>query len=361
MLESRTSDKSSSSKYLPDWLLKYNLRVAISTTVWVLLFLISIELFWKFPKQFFVFISFVFLFWSSIFWVANRKRKEIGRLQILQLMTLWIVTTVSILGGVYKVDKAGWNWFRLTGYDVNLEEEYFDLIDQSADQCRERYGFILKDPEDPAGLIIPKGVHEISETLIIPRDITLTFQPGAELRFGAGCSLVSYGPIHARGTEGDPVIFTAKNRLFKWGVLGVVKAEESVFDYVVFRNARSAHVNDITFPAGLSVIDGDVEITRSRFVGMFGKDAVNVQNGKVLVKHNVFQDSYKDGLDLDGASGEVSFNEFINCDDEGIDLSQNLDVRVFNNKILDRKGGRLSADNNLDEIVAQNTLGFLEK
>ena len=51
--------------------------------------------------------------------------------------------------------------------------------------------------------------------------------------------------------------------------------------------------------------------------------------------------------------------KFINCQDEGIDLSENFNIKVHNNSIVDEWGGRIAADNNLQEVRENNTFGYL--
>ena len=160
------------------------------------------------------------------------------------------------------------------------------------------------------------------------------------------------------GTKNEPILFTAKCKWQKWGVVAVVNAGKSYFKYVKFENGRQALVNEINLPGSLSIINSEVEILNSRFVNSFGKDAVYVRQGKVLIRDNFFQNAFKDGLDLDGGSGVVTQNTFINCDDEGIDLSESNNVEVFGNWIYDTRGGRIASDHNFEKIKSQNKFGY---
>jgi hypothetical protein len=53
-------------------------------------------------------------------------------------------------------------------------------------------------------------------------------------------------------------------------------------------------------------------------------------------------------------------NRFVRCGDEGIDLSENRDLAVYGNTILDARGGRLAADVGLEELRRNNTLGYVQ-
>jgi hypothetical protein len=277
------------------------------------------------------------------------------------LLFFWLLITALLLGGVYYVDRGGWNWFLISGYDVTQAEDFSAAVDLPSADFVTQYPIFVRDPQEPDKLVLPRGEYIIRETIVVPRGTVLTIEPGTVLRFGAGRSLISYSPIIARGTESEPIRFTAQNKWLKWGAVGLVRAGQAVFEHVRFDHGRRALVNGLDFFGALSLIETDVEIRHSQFVDLFGKDGVNVRYGRVLIQDNLFRNTYKDGLDLDGGSGEISHNRFINCDDEGIDLSENYEVQVFENTILDRRGGRMAAENNLEALMALNTLGYSDR
>jgi hypothetical protein len=269
----------------------------------------------------------------------------------------WIIVSVIVFATAFGIDRSGWLWFKLTGYYTVLSEDYSHQVNLSADDfIREHPAFVFS-PQNPVDLILPKGDFAFRETVVIPRGYKLIIEPGAHLRFGAGRSLISYSPIIARGTEELPISFTSLHPWHKWGVMGIVDADGSIFDYVHFEHGREAIVNDIDFLGGLTLLQSDAEIRHSSFEHMFGKDGVYVYRSDVLIQNSFFWDTYKDCLDLDGGRGEISSNRFLNCGDEGIDLSDNHDVAVFENQVLGPGGGRISADNDLEEIISLNTLG----
>jgi len=272
----------------------------------------------------------------------------------------WIVTTAFLLGLVYQWDRAGWIWFQITGYNLTRAEDFSDLVNLSAVDFMKRNSFFSIASQDSTKLIVHKGEYEIDETIVIPKSLSLTIEPGTVLRFKVGRSLISYSPIIAAGTESEPIRFTAQNKWRKWGVVGVVNAAPSVFEHVIFEHGRQACVNDIDFFGCLSLIATDVEITNSQFLNLCGKDAAYVKQGRVSIHDNIFRNTFKDGLDLDGGAGEVSHNQFINCGDEGIDLSENDHLVVLGNEVIDSRGGRIAAEQNLEQIRLQNSFGRLD-
>ena len=310
-------------------------RLAIAVTVSCVVVPVAAKITLDLPRRLLEVGAGSFLVWSAAFWVMARRSARPASGKIALLLLPWIAITGLSLAVVYRLDRAGWLWSALTGYEVTLAEDLSDQIGISPVEFAARHPFFSIDPQDSTRLVLRKGEYQIGETMVIPQGSSLIIEPGAVLRFRAGRSLISYGPIIARGTEGEPILFTAQNPWLKWGAVGVVHSSASIFDHVRFEHGRGALVNQIEFKGGLSLIESDVEISHSEFLNQFGKDAVYVLNAQVLIRQNLFQNAVKDGLDLDGGGGEISHNRFINCGDEEIDLSEDNQARVFGNQIHD--------------------------
>lgn len=334
-----------------------NLKTSIWVCLTVCVVLVAIKILSGLPNPFLLFLGTTLVACSSIVLLMSGRHTVQQPVLSIRLIAIWSVTTSLLLSTVYRIDRAGWIWFSLTGFNItwseDLEKGSYLSIDQFVDQNQA----FIRNPDDTAGLLLPKGNYEFDQTVIIPRGASLTIEPGTILRFAAGRSLVCYGPLLARGI-GEKITFQAKNKWLKWGSIGIIAPDhESILENVLFENARQAEVNGIIMPGGLSVINSKVSIRNSEFTDMFGKDAVYVNHGSVTIVNNFFRNAFKDGLDLDGGSGEITGNLFVSCGDEGIDLSENMNINVHDNKILARTGGKISADVNLENIRSSNTLG----
>jgi hypothetical protein len=336
-----------------------NVRSLLPLFTGVLAILAGARMFFDVPKPLLVVAAIVFGFCALLFWTTRSRCTGLAAARVLHLVVAWIVVTVLLFGTVFWVDRAGWIWFRLTGYNVTLSEDHWNAVDLSmSDFVRLNPEFEIVSTEK--NRLALRGDHLIDRTVVIPRGVELVIEPGTVLRFGPACSMICYGPVRARGTQRNPIQFTARHALLKWGVIGVVGSEggkRSLFEYTSFDHGRQARVNRIDFRGCLSIIGGGADIRHNSFSHLFGKDAVYVLKADILIHDNVVQNTFKDGLDLDGSRGEIHHNRFVDCGDEGIDLSHSEDVHVYSNVILDERGGRLGADQNLAEIRASNTLG----
>lgn len=329
------------------------------------LILVTAKLVWSIPRPLMISLGAIFLVCCAVYWLLGRKIKNAMAIPSLVkragiLLASWAFLATLLLGGIYRVDRAGWLWSQVTGYDVTLAEDHASQILHSAADFVQNHSDFRLDPQHTGRLVLPRGDYEFRETVVIPEGASLLIEPGTTLRFSVGRSLISYGPIIANGTESEPIRFAALHPWLKWGVIGLFRAEKSVFNHVSFEDCRQALVNGVEFFGGLSLIESDAEISNSQFINAYGKDAVYVRMGNVSVQNNVFQNSYKDCLDFDGGWGEIRSNIFLNCADEGIDLSANIHIEVFDNQIRGPNGGKVSAEHNLDQIINTNQMGTID-
>ncbi|MCG3120190.1 MAG: hypothetical protein ALAOOOJD_02815 [bacterium] len=331
---------------------KINLKLVIPVTLLVVAGLAIAKELYKVPNPLLEFIGATFGVCSIVFWGLQRP----GRNSAVTQLTIWLlscsVVTVATLVAVYRIDHAGWLWFKLTGYNETLPENLADRLKLTAVDLVARHRLFAIEAQDAAQLHIAKGAYTIDETIVVPAGFTVTIAPGAVLQFGAGCSFISYSPLIARGTESEPIIFTAKNPWLKWGVVGVVRASQAVFEHVRFEQGRQALVNDIDFPGTLSLVETVAEVTHSEFVDLYGKDGAQVHGGEVVFRYNAFRNTFKDGVDFDGGAGEISHNRFENCGDEAIDLGEDSQVQVSDNVIIGSKDAPKKEEAKLSEKTA---------
>ncbi|NUQ65491.1 MAG: right-handed parallel beta-helix repeat-containing protein [Pirellulales bacterium] len=335
-----------------------NQRAAVGIGAPVLLALALALKAWKAPSQLALVVCGIFVLWSVVFWNVRRSAERPGLKTIACFLAGFVLMVGVVLGSTCLLDRSGWLWYRLAGYNTTFASESSDWEDRSLDQCLHHHPSFVKDPQDGTALVLPSGEYDFDETVVIPRGGKVRIKPGVVIRFSAGCSLISYSPVIARGTAERPIRFQAQSPWRKWGVVAVIRSDKSIFEHAHFEDCRFTTLDAVEVPGGLSLIDADGEIAYCRFQRMFGKDAVYVRQGHVEIHNNVFEDIFKDGLDLDGGSGLVHANRFVDCGDEGIDLSESPDVDVSANEILDTRGGRIAADRGLAAIRSRNTLGF---
>ncbi len=328
---------------------RINLKVAIPVTLVVVAALAVAKEVYKVPNPLLMFVGGMYVVCAGIFWSLGVMRNKAAYAQIVGLLLGWSFVSASLLGAVYHADKAGWMWFTLTGYNVTLAENLQERVNVSAVDFMARHPFFSIDVQDSTMLILSGGQHEIDETMVIPAGLSVTIAPGAVLRFGVGCSLISYSPITARGTAEAPIIFTAQNEWRKWGVVAVVRAGKTVFEHARFEHGRQAFINDFNLPGTLSFVETAAEVRHCEFIDLHGKDGANANGGWVFFQDNKFHGCFKDGVDFDGGAGEISHNQFVNCGDEAIDRGEDSQVQIFDNSIIGSKDARKGDEESFSE------------
>ncbi len=322
--------------------------------------LAAAHLFLHVPKPMLLVSAGLFLVCCLIFRLAYRHLHGSLSFRIAILYLVWVGLAGSLFWVGFHIDRSRWVYYRLTGYDLSFSDEKSYLAIVPVRNFLAYNRTFAADPDAPGHILLRRGEHVIDHTVVVPRDTHLTIEAGAVLRFHHGSSLISYSAIVARGTASDPIVFTARDQTRKWGAVGIVGGGLSIFEHAHFDQGRHVRVNGTDFYGTLSLIGADVEIRHSRFVDLYGKDAVYVRGGHVVIQDNLFENVRKDGLDLNGGHGTVSHNRFVNCHDEGIDISEAGEVEIVDNVILDARGGRIGADGDADDLKAHNTLGYSE-
>ncbi|MFQ5628391.1 MAG: hypothetical protein ACE5I1_06500, partial [bacterium] len=212
------------------------LNFALPALMMALIVLAFLKFGGNIPGQLLYFNAAIFVACFVLFWVMNRAHKRSAFTQGLLLVLTWLMTTSAALAILYRWDRAGWLWFQATGYDDVLQENLSHLATLSIPQFVTQNRMFKFVPNDSTKIVIRKGNYDINKTYVVPQGTTLVIEPGTALRFRVGCSLISYSPIHAVGTEKEPIIFTSKNVWRKWGSVGIVSKERSIFEYTVFEN-----------------------------------------------------------------------------------------------------------------------------
>ncbi len=204
-------------------------------------------------------------------------------------------------------------------------------------------------------IILLPGNYDINKTIIIPKNLSLRIMAATQLNFAPGISLISYGPITAIGTASEPIIFTAQNISKPWGVVGVISAGKSIFNYTRFEHGGQAYVNGSFFSGMLSLFATDGEITNSQISYATGDDGVNVKYGQALIQNNYFYKNGFDALDLDWSDSQIINNTFIDNGNDGMDISGSRAL-IKNNLVRGSGDKCLSIGEKSEPIIFNNAL-----
>lgn len=214
------------------------------------------------------------------------------------------------------------------------------------------------------GSVAISGSHRIARTIIIPRDTIVEVAAGTALSFASGASLISYSPVHVRGTPSAPVAFRSDGGgSGPWGVVGVVDVRErSSFENCSFDGGSEAYVNGIFFSGMLAVHYTDADISKCAFSSANADDAVNLKYSDVSVRDNRFSDNPSDALDCDFCTGSLEGNHFARNGGDSIDISGSRILIARN--VIEGSGdkgvsvGERSYPSIFDNLLVKNAIGI---
>ena len=246
--------------------------------------------------------------------------------------------------------------------------------------------FVARDPgfiydAATSRLLLPAGSHVFYQNVVVPAGVRLVIEPGAQLFFGEGISLISYSPVEAMGLAENPILITALNPEKPWGSFVVVgtKDVESIFRHVTISYGSVVdNLNGISATGMFAFSHSRVRIEYSRIEHSRGEDALNPKYTTVAVRDTSFFDTLSDAFDCDSCRGVIERNQFRqigtganmhkgfgNTGGDALDISF-TDALIQDNVVLGAtdKGisiGEKSKPTVLRNIIGKNNIGIAVK
>lgn len=217
--------------------------------------------------------------------------------------------------------------------------------------------WILDESATAQERVLGPGFVHVSENIVIPKGSALTIAPGTTLFMEPGVSILSYGPVHALGTQQLPIrIRAAREGGNPWGVFAIVGVQqESRFAYVEFEGGSEAELGNAFFSAMLAAHYSPVVVRHGVFRGAQGDDALNVKYAKAEVADTLFEDNMFDAIDFDFVDGAVKNSKFFANGNDGIDLSGSR-VIVAGNTIRESGDKGISVGEASDVRIEENVI-----
>lgn len=200
----------------------------------------------------------------------------------------------------------------------------------------------------------------VSQNVTICRGVTLTIEPGVEVRFGGGpFAIIVDGTLIARGTEEKPIKFTSNKESPKVGDWLTIYfngagqspsfLENCIIEYGV---------------VGLTVQDGVLTVQKS-VIQFNAESGITLLGGSTTVSQNRIQNNF-DGVVIEGGSTTLQ-NNIITLNENGVTLrgniSANSQINIIQNNISSNSnsGISLSMEKSSGNILISGNTVFLSK
>lgn len=160
----------------------------------------------------------------------------------------------------------------------------------------------------------------VSNNIIINPNVTLTIEPGVEVRFGGGFSITASGKIIADGTVDRMIVFTTNDPTHNstWESIALNGQQTSSFTNCIVEYGRN----------GLVLENGSLNIGYS-VVRLNSENGIMIENGTANIGSSEISNNTIAGLQIAGGEQIVAENNIIHSNGDGILLS-NLTTSTVN-------------------------------
>ena len=212
------------------------------------------------------------------------------------------------------------------------------------------------------GQITISGVQRLSKTLVI--------EPGTEVRFQPGATLILQGRLLAEGTADNPIRFLPatgdeQHETTAWGALvlkgtgasgsilrhcqmsGGSGLKDDLYEYsamLSIHNVQDVVIDHCQLKNNYLVDDmvhavyTDLTITNSLFENAY-LDAVDLDNCNAHIQNSHFHNSGNDGLDLMESAALINNSQFTAGGDKGISIGEHSEALILSSKVHNNQTG----------------------
>ena len=206
----------------------------------------------------------------------------------------------------------------------------------------------------------------IDEKIIIPENFLVQLSEGQSINFIKTGSIFSYSPFEINGTYENPVrIFSSDSS--GQGLHLIQGNNKSNINYIEFLNQSSFldSINGRILPSAFTVYGGEVSINHSIFKNLSSEDAVNLFRCKYEFLDSKIENTFSDAFDADFSTGIINKSYFINCGNDGVDISGGFLslTNCFFKNILDKaiSAGEKSVLNASKCEIENSDMGLISK
>lgn len=179
-------------------------------------------------------------------------------------------------------------------------------------------------------VVFPAGSHLLQASLVVPADHTLVLEAGAEIVLDQRASILSLGPVQARGRADRPVKIKAT---YSGGGVAVLQAvDTSNLQYVLMENLQPPAFKGWQLSAGFTLYESDAVLQNCAWLKGRGDAAVQSVRSWCKVRDCLVSEAAQNGWAVDYSRAAVQDCRFEQCGKDGLTMNGsrfNLDNGSF--------------------------------
>lgn len=202
---------------------------------------------------------------------------------------------------------------------TNLDRYYVDNDFLRQKPNAHEFGFIISD-ESTKRIIIKSGKWDLSRDLIIPKDFTFVCSEATRVNLLNRANILSYSPLQFTGSEERPIVIYSEDSTGE-GLTVMSDGAGSVLKNVIFKNLSAPTKPGWELTGAVTFYESPVNIYECQFVKNRSEDGLNIIRSEFNINRTLFSHTSYDAFDSDFGKGKVANSSFVQCGNDGIDLS----------------------------------------
>lgn len=205
--------------------------------------------------------------------------------------------------------------------------------------------------QDTLWTLVDSPIIIVKNVTVYP-DVTLTIEPGVDIRFGGDFSLIVSGKLSAVGTYEKPIVFTSnkeQKNAGDWGSIIFNGTETSMLT-----NCLVSYGKD-----GITIENGNVYLQDSSV--LFSENGIAVANSVLNIQNLTVGFCVKNGINITDSTVKIRNSYISNNAENGVSIAGNGQVKIENTTVVGSGSGILltgeevSNVNITGNIISANT------
>ena len=211
------------------------------------------------------------------------------------------------------------------------DPEFAAKYKRDSEYNHQSFPFIIVDTIQKH-IVFKSGAYSIENHLRIPPDYRVIVEKGFQVDLTNNASIVSYSPLSCEGSEEQPIKFYSSDAS-GGGILVSNTTKNSVLRHCIFSNLSFPSIGSWTLSGAVNFNEAYVEISNSTFEKNRSEDGLNIIRSNFKMVNVHFKDTQSDAFDGDFVKGSLTDSSFINCGNDGIDVSGS-DLQISNVEVI---------------------------